>query len=199
MQRESPRSKDALRREMLAARRRIPPDIRRQWSAAICVEVCRSTAFGRAAHFVAYAPMGAEVDPADAAATALRTGKRLYYPDAATDGAQAFRACREVGGDERSRETSADALDPAAEGVLVLVPGVAFDSSGNRLGRGRGWYDRVLSRFERAHRVGLAFDLQVIGEVPREPWDIPMDSVVTPTAWLRPGRSFEPSEGTPRC
>jgi hypothetical protein len=106
---------------------------------------------------------------------------------------------REAGGDERWRDANADVLDPAVEGVLILIPGVAFDPSGNRVGRGRGWYDRLLARFERAHRMGLAFDLQLVGEVPREPWDVPMDSVVTPAGRLLPGRSFESSEGTPRC
>lgn len=197
MREECPGSKAALRQELLAARRRIPPTVRRQWSAAICAEVCGSSAFERAVHLVTYAPMGAEVDPSEAAVTALRTGRRLYYP--ATAGAWALHESRRIGGELDGVPSDPEVLALAADRVLFLVPGVAFDRRGNRLGRGYGWYDRILSRFDRAHRMGLAFDLQLVPAVPCEAWDVPMHTVATPGCLLRPGRSFEPSEGTPKC
>lgn len=60
---------------------------------------------------------------------------------------------------------------------LILVPGVAFDRAGNRLGRGRGYYDKVLKQ-TRAHKAGIAFDFQMVEQVPVEPHDVRMDSVV---------------------
>lgn len=61
---------------------------------------------------------------------------------------------------------------------LILVPGVAFDRSGNRIGRGGGFYDRLLPQY-RAVRAGICFDFQCLESVPAEPHDCKMDLVVT--------------------
>jgi 5-formyltetrahydrofolate cyclo-ligase len=65
---------------------------------------------------------------------------------------------------------------------LVLVPGVAFDLLGHRLGRGRGYYDRLLSEVGGV-KCGVAFDEQVAERVPVEPHDVTLDSLLTPTRW----------------
>jgi 5-formyltetrahydrofolate cyclo-ligase len=65
---------------------------------------------------------------------------------------------------------------------LVVVPGVAFDRCGNRLGHGRGYYDRFFnSTGLQALKLGLAHDFQVIDRVPAAPWDVKMDALLTPT------------------
>lgn len=69
---------------------------------------------------------------------------------------------------------------------LILVPGVAFDRGGGRLGRGRGCYDRLLVKTS-AFKVGLCFDWQIVPEVPREPHDILMDAVLTPSNFFPSG------------
>lgn len=62
---------------------------------------------------------------------------------------------------------------------LVVVPGVAFDRLGNRLGRGRGYYDRLLPRIPHARKVGICFPFQIVDRVPAEAFDIRMDEVVS--------------------
>ena len=62
---------------------------------------------------------------------------------------------------------------------LIVVPGVAFDRKGNRIGRGRGYYDRFLSKHLNVKRIGICFDFQLVDEVPTEPFDILMDEVVS--------------------
>lgn len=62
---------------------------------------------------------------------------------------------------------------------LIIVPGVAFDRMGNRLGRGKGYYDRFLSRYLNVKRIGICFGFQLVDEVPAEPFDIRMDEVMT--------------------
>lgn len=62
---------------------------------------------------------------------------------------------------------------------LMVVPGVAFDRKGNRLGRGKGYYDRFLSQHLEVKRIGLCFDFQLVDEVPAEPFDIRMDEVIS--------------------
>lgn len=62
---------------------------------------------------------------------------------------------------------------------LIVVPGVAFDGIGNRLGRGKGYYDRLLSQPRlRAYKLGFCFDFQKVAHVPTEDFDIRMDEVL---------------------
>ena len=62
---------------------------------------------------------------------------------------------------------------------LIIVPGVAFDRKGNRIGRGKGYYDRFLCQHLEVKRIGICFDFQLVNEVPTEPLDIKMDEVIT--------------------
>lgn len=62
---------------------------------------------------------------------------------------------------------------------MIIVPGVAFDGRNNRMGRGRGFYDRLLKSTPNAFKVGVAFDFQMVEEVPVEAFDVPMDAVIT--------------------
>ncbi len=66
---------------------------------------------------------------------------------------------------------------------LVLVPGLAFDRQGRRLGRGKGFYDRLLAEVT-GIKCGVALDEQIVEELPEEPHDIAMDFILTPTRWL---------------
>ncbi len=61
---------------------------------------------------------------------------------------------------------------------MIIVPGVAFDREGNRMGRGRGFYDRLLSTTPNAFKVGVAFGFQMVEQVPTEPFDIKMNKVI---------------------
>lgn len=62
---------------------------------------------------------------------------------------------------------------------FIVVPGVAFDRNGNRLGRGKGYYDRLLPRIPSAYKAGICFPFQLVEEVPAEPFDIRMDEIIT--------------------
>lgn len=62
---------------------------------------------------------------------------------------------------------------------FIAVPGVAFDRNGNRLGRGKGYYDRLLPRIPAAYKAGICFPFQIVEEIPAEPFDIRMDEIIT--------------------
>lgn len=63
---------------------------------------------------------------------------------------------------------------------LVIVPGIAFDKNGHRIGYGHGYYDRFLKKISsKAKKIGLAFDFQLIEKIPEERHDIPMDIIIT--------------------
>ena len=61
---------------------------------------------------------------------------------------------------------------------LVVVPGMAFDKKGNRLGRGKGYYDRLLPKLPNACKLGVCFPYQFVDQVPTEATDIRMDAVI---------------------
>ena len=116
-----------------------------------------------------YAALGNELDPSRIAEAARAAGKRLYYPGSRGD--------RPGFVPEGTTEGSPLPSTPGA--VLLLVPGVAFDVRGVRLGRGDGWYDRALAQHPDAIRLGLAYEFQMIQRLPEEPWDVRMHTVVT--------------------
>lgn len=62
---------------------------------------------------------------------------------------------------------------------LIVVPGMAFDAAGHRLGRGRGYYDRFLAHYPEVYTIGLCFDFQMLPEVPSEPHDRLINEVIT--------------------
>lgn len=75
-------------------------------------------------------------------------------------------------------EPSGNDVIPVEEIDLIIVPGVAFDRKGNRLGRGKGFYDRLLNDTS-ATKIGVGYEFQYIDEIPAEPHDIKMDIVIT--------------------
>ena len=89
----------------------------------------------------------------------------------------------ELGSFQIEEPTGDDLTDPA-EIELIIVPAVAFDRNGNRLGRGKGFYDRLLQT-TRATKIGVGYDFQLIEEIPAEPHDIPMDIVITQKHYIK--------------
>ncbi len=77
---------------------------------------------------------------------------------------------------------------PLANHDVVLVPLVAFDESLHRVGQGGGFYDRALEPLPRPFTIGVAYSFQQIPTVPREPWDLPLDVIVTDQGIFDPRR-----------
>jgi 5-formyltetrahydrofolate cyclo-ligase len=129
-----------------------------------------------------YAPLGTEVDALELAR--LVGSLRTVYPRTVPGSRRmdfAHCAPRElVRGPLGTREPPRDApsVDPASIDCIVL-PGIAFSEKGHRLGRGGGYYDATLSEFPAAQRVGIAFEVQILPEVPHEGHDAALDAVVT--------------------
>ena len=86
----------------------------------------------------------------------------------------------ELGSFHIEEPTGENTVDPE-EIELIVVPAVAFDRKGTRLGRGKGFYDRLLAS-TKAVTIGVGYDFQLIDEVPAEPHDVPMNMVVTQTS-----------------
>jgi 5-formyltetrahydrofolate cyclo-ligase len=159
--------KRLIRRRMEARRRELTSAEVASLSAAACERVLRLPAFAAALHVVAYAAIENELDPAVITDVSRAGGKAVYYPD--VEGTVPGFV----------RDSGRPAALESADAVLFLVPGVAFDLHGARLGRGRGWYDRALARYPAATRLGLAYEFQVVPDLPEAPWDVRMHALVT--------------------
>lgn len=80
-------------------------------------------------------------------------------------------------------EPTGDTLTDPDEIELMVIPAVAYDYKGNRLGRGKGFYDRLLSS-TKATKIGVGYEFQLVDDLPVEPHDIPMDMVITQNACI---------------
>ena len=182
--------KRALRERLLAVRAAIPPAEREAASRSIASHLASLPAWQRARTVALHAALGAEVDTGELARLALAAGKRVAWPRVSPAGpVMEFAPCAAselVSGPARALEPPRSAPPIPLESIdLVVVPGVAFDARGGRLGRGRGHYDATLSLLRPdAARVGIAFDEQVVDRVPTEPHDAPLDVVVTSSRLL---------------
>ncbi|HET8733869.1 MAG TPA: 5-formyltetrahydrofolate cyclo-ligase [Anaeromyxobacteraceae bacterium] len=183
---DSPASaKGALRERMRAARSALDPAVRASASRAIAARVAVLPAWTAARTVALYAAMGAEVETAELARLAEADGKRVAWPRlAGAERAMEFAIASPgdlVPGPAKAPEPppGSPVVSPA-EIDLILVPGLAFDEAGGRLGRGRGHYDATLAGMRPgAARVGIAFECQVVERVPSEPHDVALDAVVT--------------------
>lgn len=135
-----------------------------------------------------FAPLADEVDVWPLAAEALTAGKVVALPGFdEIAGSYVARQIRDPAADVIAgrfgvREPRATCPVVAFAALdLVLVPGVAFDCFGNRLGRGKGFYDRLLALIPDAVSCGVGFDEQVVPELPVEPHDVKLHYVLTPS------------------
>ena len=195
--------KAELRRAVIARRDALDLDLRAAKSAVICARLVEllDRLDAAAPHTVAiYAAMGSEVDPAAFAAAAAKRGWRVAYPcmlsaiDAAACGQ---RMCmRAVAADDASaapfiahptRAFTAMDIDsdrfpivPADVLDMIVVPLVAFDQTGARLGYGGGCYDRYLPMLSATCQIiGIAFDEQRIDHVPTDAHDLPLPHIIS--------------------
>jgi 5-formyltetrahydrofolate cyclo-ligase len=189
--------KRALRTELAAARARLSADDRAARSAVIADRILEVPGF-RDAHLLAvYAPLGAEVDPGELARRAAARGATVLYPRAHTaDRRLTFapaRAGELVRGPLGALEPPATAPEISPDRIdAVVVPCLGFSADGHRLGRGGGYYDATLPTLGRALRIGVAFEVQLVPALPREPHDAPLDAIVTEERVLLFHRRCEP-------
>ncbi|MFF3845680.1 5-formyltetrahydrofolate cyclo-ligase [Streptomyces sp. NPDC002328] len=192
-------AKRRLRRELLAVRNALPADDLREAAAALARHALDLPELAGASTVAAYVSVGGEPGTL-ALLEALRArGVRVLLPALLPDDDLDWGAYEGEGSLARVRhggrmalfEPSGERLGPDAvtDADVVLLPGLAVDARGMRLGRGGGSYDRVLARLarsgSRASLVVLLYDGEVVERVPEEPHDAPVHAVVTPSGVRR--------------
>lgn len=181
-----PKHKQELRSEFVSIRRAAAPAQREIWNRRIAelfadwpiYQQCRSVMF--------YVAMADETATAGLIEDALHRGKQVYAPLLGTQYGEMSAAVIKrpqdlvVGKYGLKMPPPDSATLAAGESIdLIVVPGVAFDRTGNRLGMGAGYYDRFFSRTRHAVRLGLAWNCQVVAAAPCEPHDVRMHYLLT--------------------
>lgn len=180
--------KRTLRAAMLARRRGLTPQQVASQSLALQQRFLELAEFRRSKVLALYAPIHHEVETVAVAQAALSAGKMLLYPAVEGDD---LRFSRVASLDELSPgkfgipEPEGEPCDPAGAD-LIVIPGVAFDLYGRRIGYGKGYYDRALHRLEESGKlVAFCFDFQLVQEIVGEPHDVTMDLIVTESRVVR--------------
>jgi len=186
-------TKDALRAEILAARRALPPARHDAEARALCAHAARLA--DGAQTVCAYVPVGSEPGSLDMIDSLHRRGVRVLLPVARRDAAGVPLALQwgryEPGALLPARFGLLEPRPPwlpaqtVATAAVVLVPALAVDRAGVRLGRGAGFYDRTLGAADPAARlVAVVRDEELLEVLPAEPHDVRMTHALTPTAGL---------------
>jgi len=179
--------KDTIRKQILEVRKKLSDDEVYRFSEKIFLNLRENCYFNNSTHVMVYLDFKNEVKTDFIINYCLSHDKKVYIPICMPE---THELCI-------SRITSLTELQPGHYGIsepiaeylrlsksslidLVLVPGVAFDSTGNRIGFGAGYYDRFMKRLRPdAVKAALAYSFQVVDLVPRGKFDIPVDYIVT--------------------
>ncbi len=155
---------------------------RRAASDAVCSRIVRHDAWQKASTIMLYNALSDEVDLSDLIKEALHEGKRVLLPVVVGDSEMEVRLVTSAtvfsSGSFGIREPEGEAFIDFEEIDLAIVPGMAFDAEGHRLGRGRGYYDRFLPRLKKAFLLGVCFSWQLVERVPTDAFDRRVDEVV---------------------
>lgn len=135
----------------------------------------------RAKTVLLYHSLPDEVCTHDLVIHAHQAGKQVLLPVVVGDNLE----LREYQNEGRLSEGSFHIMEPKGEAftdfeaiTLAVIPGVAFTKKGQRLGRGKGYYDRLLPLLKKAYKVGICWPFQLVEDIPCEPHDIPMDAII---------------------
>ena len=163
------RKRDALSREEIS-----------QWSGEICRILEEQPIFKEAGTICFYYPLGSEVNLIPLAQKALDLGKQAAFPRIDGNDMEFYQ----VFDLEEFVEGEFHVMEPVGseviecEQALVLVPGLAFDNHGRRMGYGKGYYDRYFARYPGCQKIGVCYSMQMLSNVPCGEYDISMEAVV---------------------
>lgn len=169
---------------MLAHRKSLSPEEFRSASLLIQGAFLETENFQRARSVVVYSPIHYEVDTELIVSSALASGKKVAFP-LVVGHELIFREVPDV---SNLVKGSFGILEPCSTGQpfdvedadILVVPGVAFDLNGHRIGYGKGYYDKTIHRLEgHGKLVGLCYDFQLVDEILGESHDVKMDLIIT--------------------
>lgn len=174
--------KSELRREIRARKRQFIGEQLLEQSRKIVARLLEHSRLKSAKTVMLYCSLPDEVDTHELIDHLVAAGKRVVLPAVTGESKMELRLYT---GKHDLRKGAFGIEEPVGKTFtdlssidLALVPGMAFDARGNRLGRGRGYYDRFLVGLKHTYKIGVCFDFQKVAVVPTDENDIAMDEVV---------------------
>lgn len=176
--------KRTLRQFMLKKRRELSVEERQVSGHLIQQSFMALPSFAKARVIALYSPIHGEVETEAVMAAALKEGKIVLYPVVCGD----HLGFISVTDPEEMNKGAFGINEPCCRGAnylpgdadLIVIPGVAFDRFGKRVGFGKGYYDRALHTLEGSGRlVGFCYDFQLVDEIAAEPHDVAVDTIIT--------------------
>ena len=178
--------KQSLRVEVRSRLRLIASEAQETQSKRACETFLAQDIYAHAQSILLYMPLKNEVDVRLIMERATADGKQVALPRFDPDTAA---YCAYFVGEEPLVAGPFDILEPTKSNPapvnrldLIVAPGLAFDARGRRLGRGKGFYDRLLAA-AKGVKCGVCFDEQLLPDIPVEPHDVLLDFLATPTRW----------------
>lgn len=182
--------KKALRKEILTKRKNIDTAEKEEMDKKILDRFFESKYYKEAKKIFIYISYDSEIDTIKIIDKAFKDGKKIYVPR--TEFESRLMDAVEITSFDNLIKSSYGILEPSIntpyinpnELDLIVVPGVAFDKKGGRMGYGAGFYDRYFKKInknniEKITKLALAYDFQVLEEVPMSAQDVPVDYIIT--------------------
>lgn len=182
-------AKASLRKQVRAGLATLSPEQRWEGSRRIVERALSLDVWVKASAVALFVPLPDEPAIWSIAEASLKRGKTVVIPG--FDPGQGVYVFRRITGDNDLIQGRFGACEPSPECQvlstpvldLAFVPGICFSSDGGRVGRGKGFYDRLLQPF-RGVSCGVGFDVQIVPVTPDEPHDVKLNLVLTPTRLL---------------
>jgi 5-formyltetrahydrofolate cyclo-ligase len=190
-------NKDSIRKEILLKRLELSAEERRLRSRALQTRLFNREEFRKAKRIQFYISFNHEVETREMIGRALEIGKKVFVPYLKeAEGEIGLSELRDLKQEVQKNRNGFEEpfgpfirpSDPAGVDLWV-IPGVVFDLSGNRIGYGKGFYDRLLSSSAQGIFTGIAFDLQLVDTIPVEAHDVRMNQIVTEYRTIEVGKN----------
>jgi 5-formyltetrahydrofolate cyclo-ligase len=181
-------SKSALRAEMTRRLKNLPPSRLSDEGVAAGRLLRETFQWNRYETILLFLSMPFEIDTTSLLEAAVKAGKKVFAPRTER------RFCRVLSAEGpwktgslgiREPPEPAEPLKPRDFPVLAVVPGLAFDLAGNRLGRGKAYYDQFFAENRGpCFKIGFCADMQILPSLPADPWDVPMNALCTGSRFI---------------
>ncbi len=191
-------TKAEIRRYMKELRSNISDDERKTYDDAILQHFLCTKEYQHCKRLFCYISFGSELNTTAIIHQALQEDKQVYVPRVEADRRMEFYRLEDI---NNLQPSNFGVLEPLSEETkryqvtlhneashinLMLLPGLAFDTTGNRIGYGAGYYDRYLTRYPDKHfyKIAACYDFQLMEHIAAEEYDVKADAIITPTKWI---------------
>lgn len=179
-------NKTDVRSEMIAMRRRLSTDSVEKCSIIISNRVIEHPVFKKSDKILLYSAINNEVDTKNIFKYAIENNKKVYFPRVNSQNIEFYevKSLDELKGGYMSilEPINLRNLYETNTTSCIIVPGVAFDKSLNRLGYGGGFYDRFLAKNNGIYRIAIGYSTQMVDKLPLEQFDVKMDTIIMENA-----------------